>query len=684
MLNTQHPISNAQVRKARSPRRIQALHWALGIGCWILDIGLAVSASAGQPAEEVQWIGSKAISYDAELRYESEDHDRVEKDTGDRTRFTNLRTAEIINLHWSGFVYHPRFLQLTTTFGFLVEQVTARLDEPGLKRTTRHNDISPQYSIRGVFLPQHPVSLVFDLERHRASAASGFGQVAIADTQSERADVFYKGDPLAAQVYGSRSHSTQEQLGVGENRDTKILTHGASLTHTLPWSLTNLTYDADDTTEKVTNSTDLLTRFDSRRKSQNVALANQLRLDSTGGNTLNTRLGYRQESGEISATRFAAEERLHLTHTKQLTSDYSVRYSEDTIGPSHIQLTGEQIGLSHQLFDSLFTNLEGHASQETADSSTRDIQGASVNFNYRKKIPYGMLLLNAGYGSERTDETGASTVRPVLDESHVLLDTTTTFLGNVGIILSSVVVRDTTKTITYLVNIDYRLLSTGGLVEIRRIPTGAIADGATVLVNYSFNTGNPISFVTRNWNWRTELDLFEHFAVYAGVRDTRQTLLKGIDTGRLQNLHDTLYGARVHWGPLTATGEHEIYDSTLTPYTSDRATVDCNLRLTDAQTLVASASWRHVVYGTGGQSHYRNVSASYRLTPRHGPSLSLSAGHEVQDDRGFAGTFNYANAEASYRFRAVEFGASIRLNDRDDNFARERSSSILFTIKRTF
>ncbi len=44
---------------------------------------------------------------------------------------------------------------------------------------------------------------------------------------------------------------------------------------------------------------------------------------------------------------------------------------------------------------------------------------------------------------------------------------------------------------------DYELIPHGTLTEIQRVPTGAIPNGATVLVSYQFQSNLPIKYGTR-------------------------------------------------------------------------------------------------------------------------------------------------------------------------------------------
>ena len=238
--------------------------------------------------------------------------------------------------------------------------------------------------------------------------------------------------------------------------------------------------------------------------------------------------------------------------------------------------------------------------------------------DYRKKLPWGTLTVNLGGGYLITDEETQPGIVSIVRESQTLSDT----IGH----LSEQSQRrhrqrrrhEQRRAHTYLLNVDYELIPRGILTEIRRVPTGAIANGASVLVNYQYQNDLPIEYSTRDLHGRIQLDLFDHLSLYAYRLSLPETLISGVNEGQLQSLEETLLGATIRWKPATLTGEHEIYDSTLVPYTSDRVSLDVAWPVAENQQLGANATYRHVdfqVTGQGGET-LRNVGLTYQATPK--------------------------------------------------------------------
>jgi len=555
----------------------------------------------------------------------------------------------------------------------------------------------PLYSINGAFLAQHPVSLTFGLTRQTGTIDQGFAGRADLDSRSENATLHIRNPWVPTEVFYSHSRSLYMQRGIGEDRNEEETRYGFTMRRETAHSSSNLFYQYSDATDTVTDP-DFGDVFDdvfddvalapvlyvAERRRHDASFTNQLRFGEGDRSWLRSDARYYDERGTNPTSRLSLDEILHLAHTERLATDYSVNYSRYSIRGSDTESLSGRVGLTHQLYESLITDLEVHGAQEKFDGFARDVAGASVSWRYRKTIPHGVLLLDLGFGYDATDESGGATVRPVLDERHVLDDATTVLLDNPNVVEATIVVTNPAGSVLYYRNIDYRVIPRGRLIELRRITTGRIDSGASVVVDYSFEITAPIAYDTTTYRYRAQVDLFEHVSLYAGVRAMKNELRSGFDDGRLQDVVDTLIGTRLTWGPATLTLEHDDYDSTQTPYVSDVAMLDVRHQLSSVHTVGLGATHRHVVYEEGQDLTSRSVSASYMLTPATGPTIEISGGYEQSDDRNFQSAHTFARLEAAYRIRATEFNATLWWRDRDDEFATDQREYVLFSIRREF
>ena len=639
---------------------------------------------AQQRTGETRLLSLDLFSAETELRYETENREQTSKQDGSTTRYSTTRFHELLDLGFRGYLYHPRLLEFSGKVGFNIEQSQTSISTPGEQRSETWNGASPRYSITGAVLPQHPVSLSFGLDRNQSTVSSGVGDLAVVDTQSERANLHIKTNPFPIDLYYNHTRFRQDQLGFGESRDDETTTAGLTINHYSERSTSRLNFERSERAENITHVSDASNRYAVTQQVQSLSLSNHLRFGGSGMSSLSSQADYRDEAGSYPSTRLSLGEQLHLAHSDSLASNYQARYARDTIAGRQSDLVAGQASLVHQLYKSLTTTMEVHGSQQSFETSSRDVTGGSIALAYRKRIPRGTLLLDLGAGQDLTEEQGQGGVRAVVDESHVLTDGTTVFLDNPDVTASTAVVRNAANQLCFL-DVDYRLIPQGRYTEIRRVFSSIlIPDGGTVLVNYSYQAGAPMAFTTRNTHWRAQVDLFDRLSLYTGVRTTRGNLVSGTDAGRLQDLRDTLYGASFTWGPAKLRGEHEIYDSNLTPYTSNLLSLDISQPLSQRQHISANASLRRVDYGDGGKSSYDTLSGTYSVQPTPGASVQVTLGAEKFDDRGTSGTHLYGRLEASYRIRATQFALSCWFNERDDSQVKETTNSIIFSIRRNF
>lgn len=644
--------------------------------------GLAVAGGRGAP---VRLLGIREFNFDVELRYEQEQERHESKAGGPPSGYREKSFHEIFNFAWRGYIYHPRFLDFSAAFGFDVEQTGVDVESVSEGGTRRYNLVSPLYKVSGTFLGEHPVSVSFALSRQRAAYTAGFGELTETESESQQVRVRRRSAVLPAEAFFSRRIRHEDQRAFGEQRDEATTKFGFSLEHYLERSTSQMRYEWTDETEEIEQVFgNVVSHSLFERQVHDLDLRNRLSLGEKGQSSLNSAVTFRDEAGIYPSTRLLLNEILHLRHSPSLSTDYALRYSNDKVGDQTTSVVGGRAGLTHQLYESLTTRAQLYGSRESFDGGGRDIRGGSLDLAYRKRVPHGLLFINLGFGHELTDETGRVSIRNVADEPQELNDAVIVFLDNFDVIESTIFVTNATGSVTYFRDIDYRVVPRGRLIELRRIPGGDIANRETVLVDYTYQMGAPINFSTDRFRWRVQLDLFDLISLYAGVSRTRQNLISGIDEGRLESVTDTLYGARLTYGPATLTVEHQNYDSTHSPFVSDMVSLEVRQHLNRVHTVALTAIHRHVSFAEGEEATTRSISGSYYFSPRYGPSVEFTAGVEREDDRGFSSEYVFARLEASYRIRATEFNLTWWTRDRDDDFADDLEEYLLFSVRREF
>jgi hypothetical protein len=112
-------------------------------------------------------------------------------------------------------------------------------------------------------------------------------------------------------------------------------------------------------------------------------------------------------------------------------------------------------------------------------------------------------------------------------ENIVLPGEENKYFSNKGIALDSIIVQTTDRTVTYTRNIDYVIVFTDVLsdVLIRRIDSGSISDGQTVLVDYNYGEIITVRYLVNNLVSRVQesIDTKRHVTADVLVKEAMQT-----------------------------------------------------------------------------------------------------------------------------------------------------------------
>lgn len=143
-------------------------------------------------------------------------------------------------------------------------------------------------------------------------------------------------------------------------------------------------------------------------------------------------------------------------------------------------------GLSHQLGESLFTEVEAGREKKQFSAFEQTLDERLARVDYVKRIfPAFGGKLSLGYEISSSDlfRTGEEHVF-VSGETHKISDYEAITLGGQEISTESVVITDISGTIVYQEGVDYRIYKLGSSTYVERIPGTRILNGETVLIDY--------------------------------------------------------------------------------------------------------------------------------------------------------------------------------------------------------
>lgn len=418
-----------------------------------------------------QWsIQRPQLAAEFSYRYESEAR------TGPFLSTSNTSSVldEKLDLKTAGWLYHPAMA--TYTLELLPEWQQSQ-DTPEGGRENSNSAFFLGYGFDLNLLPYKPYTFKVFAKRQQSSLTSSLATWSESESDTYGATLWLKYKLLPSTL--SYSHADTTQSGFYEAQESRD----------------DVRFDSrDQRPNSLTTLNAVYTNFDrstlhtlSHAETLTGNLQNTYTLLSKGRRTLSSNLSYRWTDNSLGTTSgLNWSEALNWRHSRRLSSNYSLNYSQDSNQGRRLSQTSANAGLSHSLYENL-TSLVGvtvnHGSQ--GDGS----YGGNVNFNYQRRIPGGMIFASLGQDYRVSQRATGGAIVPIVGETHALSTGDVTFLGNRNVDLASIAVSAADGT-PYLRDFDYTLEVIGASVRLRRTTFGAIAEGQSVRVNYTYQS-NP-------------------------------------------------------------------------------------------------------------------------------------------------------------------------------------------------
>ncbi|MBW2692870.1 MAG: hypothetical protein JRE57_09580 [Deltaproteobacteria bacterium] len=224
--------------------------------------------------------------------------------------------------------------------------------------------------------------------------------------------------------------------------------------------------------------------------------------------------------------------------------------------------------LTHQLYDSLQTDLEIFGAHEDATFRARNEIGGRVAESYNKQLGnWGHLNINVSPHASMAYNNLQQDTALVIDESHVLNGLQPVLLGKQDIIASSIVVTDLSGSIVYVEGPlgDYIINQTGGGIETElvRTPVSNILDGERVLVDYEYELVGDNDTLSTGVSVYTSLDFLDYWSVFGRYDNQDFHVISGDeDNLRFNSFDRYLAGIEYIRKWFSAKVEYEESDAT--------------------------------------------------------------------------------------------------------------------------
>ncbi len=555
-------------------------------------VGLAAGISPALNAQDIQWFqfyGLPEVSAGVDVDASTE-QTRVSGSSG---TYDHLYVMPVVGLHSTGYIYHPNliFFDVTGETGWGWDEMTS--SGGGSSQSSNENGNLLRYSAQFDVLASKPFNAtVYASQDHTYQDYGSFDTYTV-DANRYGTRLNWATDNLTLNA----DLGYRDETSTGLNDSSRITESYFNFVgiHRRKYGQTTLTLHADDLNNTVNSGLNFATTSLSAGISDSETFGESRQISAGTGLSYSHFEYSGQQEDTLNVT-----ENVVVNHRRDLSSYLTMNFNRSELRPITTATRGQaSAGVRHQLYESLTSNLEGHASIEqdnavSGGTSTFDNYGVSLSENYNKRLQsWGRLSIGTGVTVDHQDQHSPQGTQTIFGESHdIYLQTSPNYrpvyLNEPQVIDSSVVVNVGSDTL--VPSTDYTLVSSGQLTEVRLVvpPSAHVQsllqtnDNLSVTVTYQCDALNQASYETVNFAAQVRLDLLGYLGLYARLNDLDNDAPAGV---LAQTLRDLIGGVDFKRKWFRAGAEYEDYDSSYTQYRSLRFFQSIEFTLSDASML---------------------------------------------------------------------------------------------------
>ena len=313
-----------------------------------------------------------------------------------------------------------------------------------------------------------------------------------------------------------------------------------------------------------------------------------------------------------------ASESVLINHRPNLDSYLMMNYNRSELRPITSSRVQGTVGVRHQLYESLTSNLEGHGSHQddTADTggSTYDQYGVGLNENYLKHLQsWGRLSLGTGVVVDHQDQNTPASLQTWFDESHQIYQLSSPSYKKEFLAHPRVSNVMEVKSGSYsLPASDYQVIQSGELTEVQLVASPSFSTASlmtsgslSVTITYQSRSLGSSSYDVFSASAQFRLDLWNQFGIYGRLNWQDNNAPPEVLT---QTLTDLVGGVDYKRKWFRTGAEYESYDSSFTQYQALRFFQNFDFALTAASSLGFDFNETFYHYpGNGDQSQYQSM-----------------------------------------------------------------------------
>jgi hypothetical protein len=255
---------------------------------------------------------------------------------------------------------------------------------------------------------------------------------------------------------------------------------------------------------------------------------------------------YYNTTGSFDARSILESETLRLVHGLGFSSQLSYLFADLQVRGATTRTHSGSATLTHQLYQSLTTNLGATGTRSSFDQGEVTSYGPFLDLAYRKRIPWnGVVSAGAGAAYQLQDQNLPGGMISVFQEQHVFNEPAPFFLDNPAVDETSISLSDAGATTIFDQGFDFFVTLIGNRIQIDRNPLGRILPGQSVLVSYDFRVPANLRYSDLTTHYDIALD-YPWAGVFYVHSKVDSTLLAGQSAeGFIEDITDDRVGFEV-------------------------------------------------------------------------------------------------------------------------------------------
>ena len=428
--------------------------------------------------------------------------------------------------------------------------------------------------------------------------------------------------------------------------------------------------------------------------SDEVTLSHHLEWGGRRQYRLKSQLDALDQRGTVDLQRVRWREDLRLKHTESFETFYHVEALDRTRGNRSPDVSDVEersyfasAGLRHQLYQSQTIQLRAYAQRQDFKPNLEITRwGWQGTLNYRKKNPLGVLHMNYGIRSEWNENRGSARTNEVIEELHTFRDPDPIRLTNRNIRTSSITLRAEDNITLYQRGRDFVVTTLGNEVEIERVVTGRIADGASVLIDYTFASGGNFELTTVNHTAGARQAFSFGLEPYYRFEWQDQTLAPVRASGAVaEDITAHIAGIEFRKATLHLFAEYEDRDSTINAFKATRLGASFTHRFKSGLEAGLHGRWTDTSFEGSNARDIRLLTCEARNRYPVTRNLTFEGSvfyRDGHDSRTGESDGLDVSLALEWIFRDTEFRVSYEYDEFEDRFARNDATMLYVQIRR--